>query len=258
MSLLYDTNHGGKMDIINITEVKSFEKQLFELMKKIPFIQHPWFQDIINGKLTKEQIIEGEKQHYLRVRLNAEIFGPVVANSAREGDYKTFNIARLNFGEEVCNKRSHSDIMYQLLEAQGIKRDEADKIKPKAGTMAAIAMLTKASSIFTGAELMAMLSLAELQYGGKEGTAAKIYKSLTEKYGFSHREAETFFVHVESDDTHGSTQIHRLLEIVSENPDLAPKLLEAVRYGLIAFNYEWDGHYQAATGKEYFHWCGIE
>ena len=233
----------------------SFRQDLLDLAEQVPFLSHPWFQEVIHHRLKREQIILGEQQHYLRVRRNADIFGPIVTCAAREGDYETFDIARSNFKDEMCGRRSHCDIMYQFLEIEGIGRDAADKVAPTPGTMAAIAMLTNASTSFSALEQLAMLSLAELQYGGAEGVASQMYQALCD-YGFSHRAAETYFVHVESDAEHGPAQINYLVQRAEREPALVNRLLEAARYGLIAFKFEWDGHYQAATRNLHWYWNG--
>jgi hypothetical protein len=38
-------------------------------------LEHPWFKGILEHRWTKDQIVRGEIQHYLRVRMNPIFFG---------------------------------------------------------------------------------------------------------------------------------------------------------------------------------------
>lgn len=226
------------------------------LIKEIPMLQHPWFRGIIDHQFTKEQIIAGEFQHYLRVRRNAEIFGAVVINASNEGDYETLEVARENYKDEMLGEKTHADLMFQFLEEFGYKKEFADSVEPMPGTMAGIEMLTSGAKNMTGLEGIAMLSLPEYQNGGETGVAVQVYKALTEHYGFSEYAAETFRVHAHDDVVHGSTQIGLLVKKVNEKAELQETILRAAKFGINAFNFEWDGHYQAATKRRSF-WNGF-
>ena len=52
-----------------------FIDELWRYAREVPMEQHPWFQGIIRHRWTRDQIILGEVQHYLRVRTNAIFFG---------------------------------------------------------------------------------------------------------------------------------------------------------------------------------------
>ena len=227
------------------------------LINCLPMIQHPWFRGIIDHQFTKEQIIAGEFQHYLRVRRNAEIFGAVVINAANEGDYEALEIARENYKDEMLGAKTHADLMFQFLEDLGYDKAFADAVEPMPGTMAGVEMLTSGANRFSGLEGLAMLSLPEHQNGGANGVAAQVYGALTRYYGFSEYAAETFRVHAHDDVAHGSSQIELLVKRVGEKPELQAKLLCAAKFGMNAFNFEWDGHYQAAIKRRSF-WQGPE
>jgi pyrroloquinoline quinone (PQQ) biosynthesis protein C len=233
----------------------TFKLKLMALIDELPMLKHPWFQGIINHQFTKEQIIAGEFQHYLRVRRNAEIFGAVVINAANEGDYETLEIARKNYKDEMLSEKTHADLMFQFLEDLGYKKEFADNIEPMPGTMAAVEMLTSGTRNMTGIEGIAIFSLPEYQNGGTTGVAAQVYNALTQHYGFSEYAAETFRVHAHDDVAHGSTQIELLVKRANKKPELQEKILRASRFGINAFNFEWDGHYQAATKRRSF-WQG--
>ncbi len=233
----------------------NFREKLFSIIDTLPMIDHPWFRSIIDRKLTREQIILGEFQHYLRVRRNAEIFGSIVINASNEGDYEALEIARTNYKDEMLGRKTHADLMFQFLEEVGYEKKVADTIEPMPGTMAGVEMLTSGARNMSGIEGIAMCSLPEYQNGGENGVAGQVYKALVGHYGFSNYAAETFRVHALDDVAHGSTQISLLEKRVKEIPDLEDKLLRAAKFGVNAFNFEWDGHLQAATNSRVF-WLG--
>ena len=234
---------------------RSFRTRLMTLIDELPMIQHPWFKGIIDHKLTKEQIIAGEFQHYLRVRRNAEIFGSIVINLANEGDYEALEIARSNYKDEMLGTKTHADLMFQFLEELGHDKAYADFVEPMPGTMAGIEMLTSGARNMSGLEGIAMLSLPEYQNGGVSGVASQVYNALTKYYGFSEYAAETFRVHALDDTAHGSNQIDLLVKKAGRKPEMQEKILRAARFGINAFNFEWDGNYQAAINRRSF-WMG--
>ena len=103
-----------------------FIEELWGYAAEVPMEQHPWFDGIINHRWTKEQIILGEVQHYLRVRTNPIFFGYMAINAVSAKEYPVMATVLENFMEELGGKRTHVDIMLQFLEAGGISREEAD------------------------------------------------------------------------------------------------------------------------------------
>src|SRR6266571_3419036 len=95
---------------------------------------HPWFKGIVEHRWTREQIVLGEIQHYLRVRTNPIFFGYIVTNVASERNYALMDIVMENFMEELGGEKTHVDIMLQMLDEAGISREEADRADPAPGT----------------------------------------------------------------------------------------------------------------------------
>src|SRR6266545_7368507 len=58
-----------------------FVDELWGYAAEVPMEQHPWFDGIIKHRWTREQIIQGEVQHYLRVRTNPIFFGYMAVNA---------------------------------------------------------------------------------------------------------------------------------------------------------------------------------
>jgi pyrroloquinoline quinone (PQQ) biosynthesis protein C len=229
--------------------------ELWSYANQAPMIQHPWFQGIIEHRWSREQIVLGEVQHYLRVRTNPIFFGYIAINAVQDKQYGLMEVVLDNFMEELGGERTHVDIMLQFLEEAGITRAEADQADAAPGTMAAIEMIVGACQRRSALEGLALLSFVEDQHGGANGVAAHVYGELTGYYGFSARAAETYHIHAEQDEGHGGRQIEAIRRFATDD-DMQDKVRRAVQLGVNAFNFEWDGHVQAMTGKRE-HWAGI-
>jgi pyrroloquinoline quinone (PQQ) biosynthesis protein C len=228
---------------------------LWGIANQVPMIKHPWFSGIIDHRWTPEQIVQGEVQHYLRVRTNPIFFGYIAVNAVQEKNYGLMDVVLENFMEELGGERTHVDIMLQVLEEAAISREEADLADPAPGTLAAIEMIVGGCQRRSALEGLALLSFVEDQHGGANGCAAAVYRELTGYYGFSPRAAETYYIHAEQDEGHGGRQIEAIRQFATD--DLTQeRVRQAVRLGVSAFNFEWDGHVQAMTGVRE-HWAGV-
>ncbi len=228
--------------------------ELWSYAREVPMEQHPWFQGILRHRWTREEILLGEVQHYLRVRTNPIFFGYIAVNAVAEKQYGLMEAVLENFMEELSGPRSHVEIMLQFLEEGGISREEADRAEPAPGTMAAIEMIMGGCQRRSALEGVALLGFVESQHGGPDGVAAKVYRELTGYYGFSERAAATYQVHAEQDSGHGARQIEVIRRFAIDR-DTQEKVTRAVKLGVTAFTLEWDGHVQAITGQREF-WSG--
>src|SRR5438128_2624133 len=232
-----------------------FIAELWSYADEVPMVEHPWFKGIIEHRWTREQIVLGEIQHYLRVRTNPIFFGYIAINAVNEKQYGLMDVVLENFMEELSGPRSHVDIMLQMLEEAGIGREEADRAEPNPGTMAAIEMIVGGCQRRSALEGLALLSFVESQHGGPEGVAAQVYRELIGYYGFSERAAETYQLHAEQDVGHGARQVE-LIRRYATDQERQEKVRRAVKLGVTAFTLEWDGHVQAMTGQREF-WSGV-
>lgn len=232
-----------------------FIEELWECAAEVPMEQHPWFDGIVRHRWSREQIILGEVQHYLRVRTNPIFFGYMAVNAVAAKEYAVMDTVLENFMEELGGQRTHMDIMLQFLEEGGISRDEADNAEPAPGTLAAIEMIIGCCQRRSALEGVAMLAFVESQLGGAEKVSDKVYRELTGHYGFSARAAETYRLHAEEDEGHGSRQIDAIRKLAIDYAT-QDKIRAAVKLGITAFTLEWDGHVQAMTGKREF-WGGV-
>jgi len=233
-----------------------FITELWSFADEVPMVQHPWFDGIIKHRWSREQIILGEVQHYLRVRTNPIFFGYMAINAVSAKEYTVMDTVLENFMEELGGKQTHMDIMLQFLEEGGISREEADNAEPSPGTLAAIEMIIGCCQRRSALEGVAMLAFVESQLGGAGKISDKVYRELTGYYGFSPRAAETYKLHADEDEGHGSRQIDAI-RLLAKDEDTQNKVRAAVKLGLTAFTLEWDGHVQAMTGKREF-WSGVK
>ena len=242
-------------DNMPIMHPDDFIKELWGYAAEVPTEQHPWFDGIIKHRWTREQIILGEVQHYLRVRTNPIFFGYMAVNAVAAKEYSVMNTVLENFMEELGGPRTHVDIMLQFLEEGGITREEADNAEPAPGTMAAIEMIIGCCQRRSALEGVAALAFVESQLGGAGKTSEKVFRELTGHYGFSARAAETYEIHAVEDEGHGSRQIDAIRQLATDD-ETQSRVRAAVKLGLTAFTLEWDGHVQAMTGKREF-WSGV-
>ncbi len=235
-------------------DVDDFIAELWDYARTFPMREHPWFAGIAEHRWTREQIIQGEVQHYLRVRENPVYFGYIAAHAAEERLPGLSETVLENYMEELAGPKSHVDIMFQFLEEGGISREAADSAEPAPGTLAAIEMILGHCQRRSALEGVAMLALVESQHGGPDGAAALVYPELVGHYGFSERAAETYRIHAEQDVGHGARQIELLRRHATDDAT-QKRVRHAVRLGLNAWNLQWEGHVQAMTGKRQY-WQG--
>jgi pyrroloquinoline quinone (PQQ) biosynthesis protein C len=217
--------------------------------------EHPWFQGILLHRWSREQIILGEVQHYLRIRTNPIFFGYMAINAVADKNYELMQAVLENFMEELAGPKTHMDIMLQFLEEGGISREDADRAEPAPGTLAAIEMIIGCCQRRSALEGVAMLAFVESQLGGVGQVSETVYRELTGHYGFSARAAETYRLHAEQDEGHGNRQIDAI-RLLAKDDAIQNRIRAAVKLGLTAFSLEWDGHVQAMTGKREF-WGGV-
>lgn len=232
---------------------EEFIAELWSYAGEVPMEQHPWFQGILQHRWTRNQIILGEIQHYLRVRTNPIFFGYIAIHAVQES-HGLMDVVLENFMEELSGPKTHVDVMLQFLEEGGISREEADRAEPAPGTLAAIEMIIGCCQRRSALEGVAMLSFVESQLGGPDKVSAKVYRELTGHYGFTPRAAETYRLHAEQDMGHGDRQIEAIHRF-AKDAETQEKVRAAVKLGLTAFTLEWDGHVQAMTGQREF-WSG--
>src|SRR5437764_11109826 len=161
----------------------AFIAELWSYANEVPMLQHPWFAGILEHRWTREQIILGEVQHYLRVRTNPIFFGYIAVNAVEEKQYALMDTVLDNFMEELGGERTHVDIVLQFLEEAGISREEADRADPSPGTLAAIEMIVGGCQRRSALEGLSLLAFVEDQHGGANGVEAHVSTERIGHYG---------------------------------------------------------------------------
>lgn len=233
----------------------AFIDELWGYAHALEMREHPWFKGVREHRWTRDQIVRAEIQHYLRVRCNPIFFGYIVTNVVSEGNNELMPIVMENFMEELGGERTHVDVMLQFLEEAGLTREQADRAEAAPGTLAAIEMIIGGCQRRSALEGIALLSFVEAMHGGPDGAAAGMFDALTKHYGFSKRAAATYELHAEQDTGHGARQIEAIRRFARDELT-QQKVRAAVKLGLEAFNFEWDGHVQAMTGERNAYWRG--
>mgnify|MGYP003694086617 CR=1 FL=1 len=233
----------------------AFIEELWGYAREVPMGEHPWFQGILQHRWSREQIILGEVQHYLRIRTNPIFFGYMAVNAVSDKNYEldADHSGKLHGG---AGRRTNPRGYHASVSRRGRHfREEADRAEPAPGTLAAIEMIIGCCQRRSALEGVAMLAFVESQLGGAGKVSEKVYRELTGHYGFSPRAAETYSLHAEEDEGHGTRQIDAI-RLLANDTETQDKVRAAVKLGLTAFTLEWDGHVQAMTGKREF-WSGV-
>src|ERR687886_2987808 len=90
-----------------ILPADEFVAELWTYANEGPMLEHPWFQGILQHRWTREQIILGEVQHYLRIRTNPIFFGYMAINAVADKDYPLMKTLLDNLMEELGGRRTH-------------------------------------------------------------------------------------------------------------------------------------------------------
>ena len=231
-----------------------FVEELWGYAHELEMREHPWFKGIVEHRWTREQIVLGEIQHYLRVRTNPIFFGYIVTNVASERNYALMDIVMENFMEELGGEKTHVDIMLQMLDEAGMDKTAADRAERAPGTMAAIEMIVGGCQRRSALEGIALLSFVEAMHGGRRARRRACTRRSPAITASRSAPPRRYELHAEQDTGHGDRQIEAIRRFARDE-ETQRKVRAAVKLGLNAFNFEWDGHVQAMTGKREY-WSG--
>lgn len=227
-----------------IVEFKTLPEQL-----GIPAIDHPWFQALINGQFTEEQILLGELQHTRRGWFLEKVVQRILDKALSEGDEEVIEVARANYEEEAGGPKPHGDLMFQFHEDRGMSKEDVEAVELMPGTLACMAMLGEGVQRFTALGSLAMMTLPEWQ---NAHVSAEVHSALKATTNFSDYAIDTYRVHAIADIDHGNNQLGLLARKLAADSSLGDHVFNCLVYGAEAFNHNWDGQYQAATNNPLF------
>lgn len=226
------------------------QDKLLKLYELLPFERHPLWRAVIEKRLTYEQVIQAEIQHYLRSSrsrgLRAESLG-----RARNSSKRVFDLMLATFLEECTDREgtNHLDLIKRLVIAGGIGEADLESYQSTAGNIAAISLY---NDIARRGPEHHMIGAGVVEYYYSL-LCPKIFEVYTGHYGMTAEQAETYYIHGPMDQEHAA----RALEIVDEAiARFGFESIEAaVRDALVATSLHYDGMLEAATGQISY-WSG--
>jgi len=225
--------------------------KLLKLYELFPFHSHPLWVSVINGSLTKEQILKAESQHYLRTKagqkLRKEAMEKCLAVSSKlwEAIIETY----LEECTEDDGTPTHLDLIKRFLVEGSYTENDLAALNNTPGNIAAIALYKDISDRGVGCHIIGA-GMVEYYYSQ---LSPNIFKSYTEIYNFSEFAAETYKIHGTMDEMHAA----RAFEVVDEAIRIhGSDLIESsVRDAFAATSLHYDGMLQAATNENNY-WNG--
>ena len=236
---------------MNIKKQKKSVLKLLDLYDEFPFHSHPLWRGIIQGDLTKEQVVLAEKQHFLRTQAGQALRKDAVNKSLEVSGLMWEAIVETYL--EECTREdgtpTHLELIVRLLNEGGVDESELTTVQCMPANIAAIALYKHISDRGPGCHIIGA-GMVEYYYSQ---LSPKIFDSYTKKYGFSEYAAETYSIHGTMDQLHAQ----RAFDIVDEAIKIyGHDLIEmSVRDAFVATSLHYDGMLQGAT-KEMNFWNG--
>jgi pyrroloquinoline quinone (PQQ) biosynthesis protein C len=228
-----------------------YRQKLLSLYELLPFKEHPFWVGVIRHELSLEQIIQGERQHYVRTKAGQALRRNAVEHHP-SGTGRIFEAALENYLEEVVpdqSRPSHLDLIRNLLVSAGLTIEELDHTQPTPGNAAAMALYREISGRGSACHLIGA-GVVEYYYAQ---LAPEIYEAYTGYYGMSPEQAKTYGIHGVEDVKHSTRALEALDEAVSSVG--WPLIKTSVRDALVATSLHYDGMLQAALGR-IIYWDG--
>lgn len=216
-----------------------------------PFERHPLWTGVCEGRLTLEQILRAEVQHFVRTRagqpLRKEALLSVETNSTLiyERLFETY----LEECTADASGPSHLELIQRLLVVGGIPQAELDAARPNIANTAAIATYREIGRRGGGCHMLGAGAVEHFY----SNLAPKIFRAYVDHYGMTDEQAETYRIHGPMDQTHADRAFDVLDEAVALH---GWEAIEAsVRDAFAATSLHYDGMLEAASG-EIAYWNG--
>lgn len=229
----------------------TLKREFEDFYHEFSFEENPWWAGVLGKKFTKQQIVKGEVQHYLRTRTGRKFRVLMLASAAESPE--AFDIAWPILEDEIVGKttdgvrQSHYKLMLDFFRGSGITLKNLDKTDLTPCNAAAIAIYRDlASRSFV--ESLGGAGIVELFY---PDLCKKVYKAYTGHYGFSHEQAFTYYEHQTADDDH-STRALEIIEKYAKTDEMQEKIRRAVKDAIQATHLHYAGMYEGAVGKRLY------
>lgn len=219
--------------------------------QRLPFERHPLWRSVLDGSLSKPQIIAAETQHHLRSRIG-RAFRKQAAQDAAAISTVAHQLLTETYREECLDTEagpSHLALIERLLVENGITQSQLENVIPTRGNAAAIALYR---DISLRGPLHHMIGAGAVKFYYSL-LSPRIFEAYVSAYGFSPEQAETYRIHGPMDLTHAQ----RAFDVLQEPYAIshADSIAVAARDAFVATSLHYDGMLEAATGNPSF-WDG--
>ncbi|OFW20934.1 MAG: hypothetical protein A3H27_16600 [Acidobacteria bacterium RIFCSPLOWO2_02_FULL_59_13] len=220
------------------------QAKLLDLYDSFPFEEHPLWISIMQGTLSKAQLLSAEIQHFIRTKAGRELRRDAVEKSRAQSE-TIFGAIIETYLEEcapAADKPSHLDLIRRLLQTGGLSNEQIESAVPTPANSAAIALYR---DIALRGPACHILGAGAVEHPYSR-LAPQIFDAYVLKYGFSAHAAETYSIHGPVDAEHA----RRAFTILDEAVEIHGwQLVEvSVRDAFVATSLHYDGMLQAATG----------
>ncbi len=220
-------------------------ERILEFYELFPFQNHPFWTGVINGTYSLEQVLQAEKQHYLRTKAGQALRWNSVQFAPSKSP-KIFEAALGNYLEEVAPRdsgESHLALIERLLTTGGITENELKRAKPTPGNAAAMALYRDIAGRGTACHL---IGAGAVEYYYSE-LSPRIFDAYIRHYNMSSDQAKTYMIHGPVDKIHAERAFDVLDDAISMH-GLAV-IEESVRDAFVATSLHYDGMNQAALNR---------
>jgi pyrroloquinoline quinone (PQQ) biosynthesis protein C len=225
--------------------------ELLSLYDLFPFHDHPLWQAVQSTKLTYQQIIAAEVQHWIRTRAG-KILRENAMRMAERISPAIFAQLTETYLEECTNDSSgpsHLELIERLLVEGGKARSDLESTTPTPGNAAAIALYRDIAVRGAGCHLVGAGAVEHFYCQ----LSPRIFGAYTGSYGMSASQAQTYEIHGPMDQIHAD----RAFSVLEEAIELHGwgEVRRSVRDAFVATSLHYDGMLQAATGV-FSYWDG--
>ncbi len=227
------------------------KEELLSLYDLFPFHLHPLWQSIQSKKLSYEQVIRAEVQHWIRTRAG-KILRENAMKMAQRLSPAIFEQLTETYLEECTNDSSgpsHLELIERLVVDGGKTIADLESAAPTPGNAAAIALYRDIANRGAGCHLVGAGAVEHFYCQ----LSPRIFSAYTEMYRMSASQAETYKIHGPMDQVHAD----RAFSVLEEAIDLHGwgEVKRSVRDAFVATSLHYDGMLQAATGV-FSYWDG--
>ena len=225
--------------------------KLLDLYELFPFHLHPLWESIIKHKLTKEQVVKAEVQHYLRTKAGQPLRREAMEYSKANNPI-FYNAIDKTYIEECTAQDgtpTHLDLIIKLIESTGLQETDFLNTQNTPGNIAAISIYKNIAERGAGCHI---IGAGAVEYFYSQ-ICKSIFDSYVNFYEFAESAAITYALHSTLDLEHAERAFDALDE--AERIYGWNAVETSVRDAFVATSLHYDGMLQAATNQNSY-WNG--